>query len=155
MRFCPTHSNQKSKLTGYRVLLRKSLLWASFLLLSSTLPLSSPSIFLPLLPLVSPDSVLRLPSAQVSNTPSEQWLIVFYWAALVFLPPSFFLPSLYLPCPFSLPLALFLFIVFPVLGGLLVEMKKVEGGRKQKGMSMSEGCRVLYETVKEKGGLIN
>lgn len=25
------------------------------------------------------------------------------------------------------------------------------GGRKQKGMSMSEGCRVLCETVKEKG----
>lgn len=147
-----THSNQKAKAHWLQGFINKK-----FTLdiipppLLHTLPLSSPSIPLPLLPLVSPDSVLCLPSAQVSNTPSEQWLIVFYWAALVFLPLPFFLPSLYLPCPFSRPLTLFLFIVFPVLGGLLVEMKKLEGGSKKE-WAWVKDAGFFYETVKEKGG---
>lgn len=42
------------------------------------LALSSPSIFLSRFSLVSPDFLLCLLSAQVSNTSSEQWPIVFY-----------------------------------------------------------------------------
>lgn len=56
------------------------------------LALSSTSIFVSLLPLVSPDSLLCLLSAQVSNTTSEQWPIVLYWAALVSLPLLSFPP---------------------------------------------------------------
>lgn len=57
-------------------------------------------VFLSCLPLVSPDSFLCLLSVQVSNTSSEQWPIVFYWAALVSLPLPFLLPSIYLPLSF-------------------------------------------------------
>lgn len=110
------------------------------------LALSSPSIFHSRLPLAP---LLCLLSAQVSNTSSEQWPIVLYWAALVSLPLPLLLPSIYLPWLFFLPLTLFLFIVFPLLGGLVAEMEK-KGRTKQQRKRMSEGCRVLYRTLKEK-----
>lgn len=76
------------------------------------LTLSSPSIFLSRLPLVSPDSLLCLLSAQVSYTSSEQWPIVFYWAAHVSLPLPLLLPFLYLTWSFFLFCSLFCFSLF-------------------------------------------
>ena len=72
----------------------------------SALPLSSLSIFLShlLSPLSfsPPNSLFSLFSAQVSNVMSEQWPIVFYWAAHVRL--SISLPLL--PSPYSVCLSL-------------------------------------------------
>lgn len=76
------------------------------------LTLSSPSFFLSRLPLVSPDSLLCLLSAQVSYTSSEQWPIVFYWAAHVSLPLPLLLPFLYLTWSFFLFCSLFCFSLF-------------------------------------------
>lgn len=66
-------------------------------------------------------------------------------------PPTSFTPSLPLfdMVFFSLLLTLLLFIVFPLLGGLVAEMEKMEE-RSNKEKGMSEGCRVLHETVKER-----
>lgn len=108
------------------------------------LALSSPSIFLSRLPLVSPDSLLCLSSPQVSNTSSEQWSIVLYWAALISLLLPLLLPSIYMLWSFFLSAHSFPFHCLPTSwrsGG----WNGKNGLKKQQRKRMSEGCRVCMK----------
>lgn len=100
-------------------------------------------VFLFCLPLVSPDSFLCPLSAQVSSISSEQWPIVFYWAALPLLLPSIYLPRSFFSSAHSFP-----FHCLPTsgrTGGWNGKKWRKEATKKE-----VEGFRVLCETVKER-----
>lgn len=114
------------------------------------LPLSSPSIFL---------FFLLYPQTPSYVFSLHRWVIPHQNNALlcfIELPlssshfPFSFLPFICHALFPPLPLTLFLFIVFPISGrtGGWHGGKNNNGGREQKRMRMSEGCRVLYETLR-------
>lgn len=115
------------------------------------LPLSSPSIFL--LFLLYPQTLSYVFSLHRWVIPRQNNALLCF----IELPlssshfPFSFLPficrALFFP---PLPLTLFLFIVFPISGrtGGWHGKENNNEGREQKRMRMSEGCRVLYETLR-------